>query len=127
MLKCFLYTLFHKELKNLSFFPLEVRTHSSFLKGALGTSIWSTSSLLTPAPGQELQLRKVRAKWAELGRGRLGMHTKQAPFLKSAPESPSTTYECLSLSLNQKQEGEDLELASTTPPPPLKFAKYHLG
>lgn len=62
------------------------------------------------------------------------MHGKQAPFLKSAPESPSTAYECLSLSLNQKQEGEDLELAGTTPPtyippPPhtLKLAKYHIG
>lgn len=45
------------------------------------------------------------------------MHSKQAPFLKSAPESPSTAYECLSLSLNQKQEGEDLELAGNPPTP----------
>lgn len=42
---------------------------------------------------------------------------RHAPFLKSAPESPSTTYECLSLSLNQKQEGEDLELAGAPPLP----------
>jgi hypothetical protein len=50
------------QLKNLSFFSWEVRTHSSFLRGALGKSVWSTSSLLSPAWGQELQLRKLRAR-----------------------------------------------------------------
>lgn len=50
------------QLKILSFFPLEIKTHSSFLKRSLGKSVRSISSLLTPASGQELQLRKVRAR-----------------------------------------------------------------
>lgn len=118
------------QLKILSFFPLEIKTHSSFLKRSLGKSVRSISSLLTPASFRSGASAKKGQSQA--GR-RWAMHGKQAPFLKSAPESPSTAYECLSLSLNQKQEGEDLELAGTPPthttplPHTLKLAKYHIG